>query len=311
MPHITFIHGIGNKPQENQLLEIWRRSLADNLGIDLGANGITSTMVYWADVLYPTPDPNVAAYESALEATTTAVDATINPGPPRAPDADEAIFLTGLAAKLGGTLAAVQTVDAVAPERTQGATNERVPLPWPIKKAFLETFLRDVHHYLFDFEFSPRPGNNYHVQQEIRRRFVAKLQEMPAGAKPHVVVSHSMGTVIAYDCLKRVPECAEVDGLLTIGSPLGIDEIQDKLQPGWTQNNGFPREKVAGAWLNVFDRLDPVAGFAPFLADDFREGGQDKVTDIDVQNDGAWRHAIVKYFHRSQLREALGRMLGI
>jgi hypothetical protein len=310
MPHITFIHGIGNKPQEDQLLEIWCRSLADNLGLDLGASGITSTMVYWADVLYPAPDANVAAYERVVEATPASLDATTNPGPPRAPDLEEAAFLAGLAAKVGGTLAAVQTVEQIPAERGQGGTNERVPLPWPIKKAFLETFLRDVHHYLFDTEYSPRPGATYRVQEEIRRRFVSKLAEIPPSRRPHIVVSHSLGTVIAYDCLKRVPECAAVDGLITIGSPLGLDEIQDKLQPGWSRADGFPREKVGSAWINVFDRLDPVAGFDPFLANDFREGGHNKITDINEQNYGPWRHSVVKYLRGPQLREALNGLLG-
>jgi pimeloyl-ACP methyl ester carboxylesterase len=315
MPHVTFIHGIGNKPEENQLLDIWRRSLADNLGIDLADQGITSTMVYWADVLYPAPDPNVAAYESAveLEATAAAVDATTNPGPPRAPTIEEAAFMAKLAAKVGGTLAAVHTVENIPPDRTradrtQAATIERVPLPWPLKEAFLENFLRDVHHYLFNTECSPRPGTTYRVQDEIRSRFVAKLGAIPAGVRPHVVVSHSMGTVIAYDCLKRVPECAKVDGLMTIGSPLGLDEIQDKLQPGWTRAGGFPREKVGGDWVNVFDRLDPVAGFDPFLANDFQEGGHDKIDDINEQNYGAWRHSIGKYLRGPQLRKALNEM---
>ena len=83
-----------------------------------------------------------------------------------------------------------------------------------------------------------------------------------------------MGTVIAYDCLKRVGECAAVDGLITIGSPLGLDEVQDKLQPGWSRDDGFPREKVGRGWVNLFDRLDPVCGFDPVLANDFRRAAR-------------------------------------
>ena len=90
--------------------------------------------------------------------------------------------------------------------------------------------------------------------------------------QPHIVVSHSMGTVIAYDCLKRVADCAGVDGLITLGSPLGLDEIQDKLQPGWSADDGFPHEKVGAEWINVYDRLDPVCGFDPELANDFQKG---------------------------------------
>src|SRR5262245_36484523 len=156
MPHVTFIHGIGNKPEAQQLHDIWVRSLADNIGLDLGGSGITSDMVYWADVMYAAPDPDVAAYESALESTAANVDATTNPGAPPAKSVDEATFMTGLAAKVGSTLLAPHDVEDVPEERNQGGNFERVPLPWFIKKAFLETFLHDVHHYLFNVEHSPR-----------------------------------------------------------------------------------------------------------------------------------------------------------
>ena len=71
------------------------------------------------------------------------------------------------------------------------------------------------------------------MQDEIRRRFVGALERDRAGntSGRHVVVSHSMGTVIAYDCLKRVPECPQVDFFVTIGCPLGVSEIRDKLRP--------------------------------------------------------------------------------
>jgi|GEM_PF-7024146 len=66
MPHVTFIHGIANKPDQDKLLEIWLHALAaDTNPLALGSEGVTSTMVYWADVLYEKPDGNVAAYESA------------------------------------------------------------------------------------------------------------------------------------------------------------------------------------------------------------------------------------------------------
>jgi hypothetical protein len=118
-----------------------------------------------------------------------------------------------------------------------------------------------------------------------------------------------MGTVIAYDCLKRVAECAGVDGLITLGSPLGLDEIQDKLQPGWSRDGGFPGETVSGGWINVFDRLDPVCGFDPELANDFRKSGVATVEDIAVQNDGAWRHSIAKYLRQPRVCQGLRRML--
>ena len=130
--------------------------------------------------------------------------------------------------------------------RARGAprqgTLERVPLPWFLKQRFMNAFLRDVHHYLFDVEYGP-PGRASRCTSS--RRFgsgSSRRSCAPAVTRPHVVVSHSMGTVIAYDCLKRVDGCAAVDGLITIGSPLGLDEIQDKLrQAGPARTGSRPR----------------------------------------------------------------------
>jgi pimeloyl-ACP methyl ester carboxylesterase len=130
-------------------------------------------------------------------------------------------------------------------------------------------------------------------------------------SRPHIVISHSMGTLIAYDCLKRVANCAVIDGLITIGSPLGLDEIQDKLTPGWSRAEGFPGERVGGDWVNVFDRLDVVCGLDPNLAGDYQRGAAGVVRDVVVQNDGAWRHSATKYYRQPALRRELRRLLGL
>ena len=118
-----------------------------------------------------------------------------------------------------------------------------------------------------------------------------------------------MGTVIAYDCLKQVGACAALDGLITLGSPLGLDEVQDKLQPGWSRADGFPHEKIAKGWVNLFDRLDPVCGFDPVLANDYQQIEEARVEDIAVQNDGTWRHSATKYLRQPAFCSALRRLL--
>lgn len=174
----------------------------------------------------------------------------------------------------------------------------------------MKALLRDVHHYLFNATSKPR-DTEYQVRDEIRSRFVRVLtadqQENDDG--PHVVVSHSMGTVIAYDCLKRVSGCPRVDGLMTIGSPLGIDEIQDKMKPDWTRDDGFPTSRVAGEWVNVFDRLDVVSAADPVIANDYRKRGTEVVADLSVTNSGKWRHDIGKYLRQERLVELLRRQL--
>lgn len=317
MAHVTFIHGIANKPPANDLLRIWRDGLAreveGDLGLDLGAEGVTSAQVYWADVLYAAPDTDVAGYESSEEDGETAKnDIGIETGWFRPETADQEQWLNQLAERLKFDQSAPQGNDNYAPPQSEtGYEFERIPLPWFIKRRFMKEFLRDVHHYLFDVEHAPRPGETYRVQEVIRQRFLDTLCECQGHGRPQIVISHSMGTVIAYDCLRRVSDCPSVDGLITLGSPLGLDEVQDKLQPGWSRADGFPGEKVVGAWVNIFDHLDPVAGFDPFLANDYRKAGAKVINDVNEQNWGKWRHSLTKYLAGPKMRESLREMLDL
>jgi hypothetical protein len=309
MPHVTFIHGIANKPAADKLLDLWRRSLAESDGLDLGTEGVSSSMVYWADVMYPEPLQEAMEESATDEASAEAVS-------PESPDlgvenmrSEEQRWVAELATKLAVPLVAEEAIEATpTPVREQ---LERIPLPWPVKERLMRRLLRDVHHYLFNVEFSPRPGETFKVQDEIRGRMIQALKDGAAKPGPHIVVSHSMGTVIAYDCLKRVADAPLVNGLITIGSPLGLDEIQDKLRPEWSRDDGFPHEKVHGRWVNVYDHLDPVAGFDPNFSNDYRRGGQKAVEDVNEQNFGKWRHNISKYLGGTQLRARLREMLGL
>jgi len=190
-----------------------------------------------------------------------------------------------------------------------GPQAKRIPLPWLVKRRFLKRFLRDVHHYLFNVEHTPRPGETFKVRDETRQRFVSALRADGAADGPHIVVSHSMGTVIAYDCLKRVADCPHVDGLITIGSPLGIDEVQDKLRPGWSREDGFPSDKVGEGWVNVYGQLDVVAAADPKIRNDYKKSGSSVVLDDHQSNWGVWRHDITKYLAGDQLRTHLRAML--
>jgi hypothetical protein len=186
---------------------------------------------------------------------------------------------------------------------------ERVPLPGPLKRRLMKAFLRDVHHYLWDAEFSAGGRPAVRVRHRIRELAVAAMTvDVP---RPHVVVGHSLGSVIAYDVLRNVPGAPAVDGLVTLGSPLGLDEVQDRLKPGWSRWDGFPTATVTGRWVNVYDRLDPVCGLDPALANDFRRLGRPIVHDVDAPNWGTWRHSVAKYLRGRELRAALGEALGL
>ena len=311
MPHVTFIHGMANKPAPDALLRLWRVSLARDQGLDLGAEGVSSKMIYWADVLYDGPQPDMAEHESN-DSVIARGDADVEMTWRSHLTGDDKAWVESLARRLNFEAAAPEGDEEFAPPEAgmESTDFERIPLPWWLKRRLMKILLRDVHHYLFNSEHSPRQGESYRVQDEIRRRMVGALQEGSAQSGPHIVVSHSMGTVIAYDCLKRVPDCPRVDGLITIGSPLGMDEIQDRLKPEWSRRDGFPA-RAGSDWVNVFDRLDPVAGLDAEISNDYQRANEQIIKDIQEQNYGRWRHNISKYLGGARLRNELARQLGL
>jgi hypothetical protein len=313
MAHLVFIHGIANKPAPDELLNIWRRVLAreegEDQGIRLSSRGVQTSLVYWADVMYPEYDPDVASHES--------LERDVPLGVPETIESDAMTGTVGTRAEnWEQAFEAAYGIDPNAGEvgAPEGAVREgleRIPLPWIIKRPFMKLLARDTHHYLFNADHSPKAGTNFKVRDEIRRRFVEGLQAAQAQGGPLVVMAHSQGTIVAYDCLKNVADCPKIDALITVGSPLGMDEIQDKLAPGYSAKDGFPSGKLSGEWYNVYDPLDIVSSPFPNIAKDFRVGGETKAIDIVQHNSGLWRHSMTKYLAGTKLRDVVRAVFGI
>jgi hypothetical protein len=107
-----------------------------------------------------------------------------------------------------------------------------------LSQSAIETFMRDVYLY------TTQTG----VRTEIDRIVSAALNETPC-----VVVGHSLGSVVAYNVLRSDPRALKVRRYVTVGSPLAIRAIRDRLRP-----IGFPMPAVA-AWYNAYDPKDVVA----------------------------------------------------
>ncbi len=283
--HVTFIHGLANKPAPEELRRIWLDALGtpteSDDGFDLGAVGVTDSFVYWADLFYDEPIPP-GEYESRSDELADSV--------PEEPALGEGEWVLAMLEKFPD-----EFEDAPVTEEDPGF--ERIPLPWSIKKRLMREFVREAHAYLFD-----QDG----IRQTIRQRVLEDLGNIPSDTR-HVLVGHSQGSFIAYDVLTGTADCKEIDGLMTLGSPLGVDEVQDRLV--WTRDNGFPT-KLRGNWVNVFDSLDVVARPDPKLANDFCRNGEKVVIDVNEQNWGTWRHSATKYFKGAKLRQHLRQLCG-
>ena len=155
-------------------------------------------------------------------------------------------------------------------------------------RELLRRLVPDAEAYFFDERKRAR----------IQERMRTALTAVPG---PAVVVSHSLGTVIAYDVL-REPALAnrEIPLLVTMGSPLGYSEIQDRVRQ--------PLQVPApvGRWTNAADPGDVVA-FDNTLNDDFRGGMA--LIDLTVDNVSPLNHAAFGYLRTPAVRTAVSAAL--
>ncbi len=142
-------------------------------------------------------------------------------------------------------------VDAALP----GDVRQRGPANWEWVQAILSAIdqhvpgasgasialaTRDVYQYL------KNPGVRETIDRGVR-------QAMLPGV-PTVVVSHSLGTVVAYNLLRREGAAAGwvVPLFVTLGSPLGVSAIRQAVAP-------IEHPTCAKAWFNAMDERDVVA----------------------------------------------------
>jgi surfactin synthase thioesterase subunit len=142
------------------------------------------------------------------------------------------------------------------------------------------------------------------VRQELRKRLLEELAVAQTLANKTVIISHSMGTMVAYDVLRNCAECPPVDTLFTLGAPLGISEVQDELIAVDADDVDFPAAKLQN-WINIYDPLDPICGADPQFANDYMSVDGKSVQDIEESNWSKWRHTITHYLAGNLLRENL------
>lgn len=329
---VVFVHGLAKKPPPGKLQEIWLWGLGrnepkpeifgnKNPGINLDDQGVAYFFTYWADVFYGTDyetdyrDQYEYGGEAAIEvANLASVVGELQEPLPSTPR--EARFLSQLQLKLQTQIAmqAVTDMQSVPSAATiamdPGQFEIASWLPGPVKQFVIRKAAMEAYYYLFDKEYQQQDGVRYQVRRELRDRLVKDLQRAREVAEKVVVVSHSMGTMIAYDVLRNVADCPKVDTLFTLGSPLGISEVQDELRAADAESIDFPAENLL-RWVNVFDPQDLICRADPRFSNDFALVDGKKIEDVEESNWGNWRHTMTHYLAGVRFRTALAGSLGV
>ncbi|WP_233508237.1 hypothetical protein [Spongiactinospora gelatinilytica] len=139
----------------------------------------------------------------------------------------------------------------------------------------------------------------YLDDQRIREAVLdCVLQAMPQDGRL-VLVSHSLGTVVAMDLLTRLGPRADVELLVTAGSPLGMDAVNRRLLAG-----GPRRPDRVARWVNTWCPLDPVAIACPL-----RGHWPGEPAEIPVANPASRAHDIEEYLAHPEVAQVIGTSL--
>ena len=130
------------------------------------------------------------------------------------------------------------------------------------------------------------------------RQAICGRVEAAVTPETQVMLAHSLGTVVAYECLCAHPEW-NITTLVTLGSPLGIHNlIFDRLLPSPQNGIGVWPGSVQ-RWTNIADNGDVVA-LVKALSPEF--GG--KVEDHLVDNENI-NHSIMAYLTAEETGRAI------
>jgi endonuclease G len=288
---LLFLHGRRQEGKDPQAL---RAKWAGGLARGLALTGLPS--VDPADTWFPFYGDAFAASLAAREAI--AVDpaaAEADPAEALAPrePSTRSVYesLIEEAAERAGLPAEV----AAAPAEREGfgdlVGRLQKQLSWVANRSGLDQVLiaaifRDVAAYL--------------DRDEIRELVLDTVLATTPSSGKLVLVSHSLGTVVAMDLLSRLPDQVEVVQLVTAGSPLGMDTVFKRLLSG-----GPRRPDRVGSWLNAWCPADAVAIGCP-LRDDWG----DRLTEVITDNPKDRAHSIEEYLADGRVAAAIGAGLG-
>ena len=287
--HLVFLHGRDQQSKDpDDLRRNWTSGL--NRGLTLAALPTVDP----EDVWFPFYGTRLADLVSGRESTAEAVGLDqVNAA--AAAEVFAAESPTGSYEQLLYEAAARAGMPQNGPATTEGFGAGLVgalhrPLSWIAARSDLDewtiaTFLRDVDLYLGD--------------SAVRQAVLGSVMETMPTTGELVLVTHSLGTVVGMDLLTRLPDGLDPVLLVTAGSPLGLDGVNERLLA-----RGPHRPPRVRDWVNVWCPTDAVAIGCPL--EDERWG---KLDQLAVPNGRDRAHKIDEYLAHAGPAREIGTVL--
>jgi hypothetical protein len=313
---IVYVHGAGPQKPASTLKHDIDMAL---FGKDMSAS---SRIGYYANVRWPSaatpagPALAAAASGASRKRRTKAIRATMDPTLSPNDAANEIVDATlrgpgagvAAAAAAGPTPAEIaaakrlvrqlyRTADKIAARSAAPPPGPGLAFgptfPDPIFRFVVGKFASDVIDYLYG------PWKPF-----MQAPVFDALNKTP---RPKVVLAHSLGTIITYDVLADASMTGLSDvKVITIGCPLGIGNVQNRLRNGAGRPNPIPNG-VTG-WGNFADRWDPVA-LDQTMRDEF-EPPKNMPVDEQVNNPAGDNHELFGYLSVQLVRDAIVAAVG-
>ena len=260
---IIGIHGLANKPPEEELRRWWKQSLVEGLeNIGVENPELDFRIVYWAKLLYKYP----LHREPYMQFDKLYDDEPYEPADPRDLKAYKDSWRDDLRAAARGFV---------------GSTVDKLKESFGMDKLAdwaLGELLRDLDFYYQDRKI-PHAGGSGSARKVLKEVLARTLEQASGEGKEILLIAHSMGTIISYDALRDLGNVSgnqvEIARYVTIGSPLGLPHVKWKIieeregSEKWQDDPVLRTPSiVTGGWTNFADRKDPVAADL-HLADDY------------------------------------------
>jgi pimeloyl-ACP methyl ester carboxylesterase len=312
-PQLVFLHGIGRPRNADQECKQWTKALAEG-ALRAGHSQVARSLedgsldrvsfAYYGDLFAPAQGQGAGGLELddaeaqiLVELMCALVDEI---SLAEAPGERERRALAQSRAQLT-TVGQAQGSGNLMRRAINGATTllSVVPLrragQWTAPKLMVGE-LAQVARYLARSEADL---NGATLDQRIRARLLQVL-----GDGSSVVVTHSLGTVVALEALHQCP--TPVPLFVTLGSPICMRTV---VWPRLVPHPPCTPESV-GRWLNFWDKDDVIAA-RPILEADMQPNVAGvRVASSRVDSDGFWVHAAIKYLASPAVAGPVAEALG-